>query len=427
VQDFFLIVNQAEEQQLPCISVRLDTGHLSTIAQHDYDRSKKPAELIVNVVAPPPGETDPNRTVAPEGGDPFFSANYDCFYLEGEPDQMSATADPGYVVDSVTDIGAVEVNLGSTELVIDPPPPALGRSVTLKGRARGHACYRNSTGDSTNTGTLVSSGALGGGLLGTIIGGALAAGGTDVAGLEEVKNVVAGYARRTVRVHWRSEAATKFIGERQILLVTTRILHCCDEPSIPTKLVAVVPVDLELAEEQPGPPPGLAALGAAEPTMLAAGASTPASELSQPAAPGMTARNANMLAAWAVNETVRVASAVDNPADAPALDTELALARVAEVVLRCPRLRRLVVRPTKAIDGMRPSLHKRLVETPLPDSPAGFAPTRLSVATTPTSMLAERLKMQQSDAMRLRLAALGLVDATPPPQPPAARKRSRKR
>jgi hypothetical protein len=412
VQDFFLIVNQDEDQKLPCVSVRLDTGHLTEMADMDFDESEPPTELSVSALANPPGELDPNKTAAPEGGDPGFSLHYDCYWSPEDVDPKSATAKPGYVVKSVNDIGPIEVNRGSTELVIDPAPPADGRSVTLTAKAKGHACYRNSQGDHANDLALIGAGSGIAGFLGTIGGGIAAATGSDAPGFEEVKNVEIGYARRTVRVHWRSQARTKKVGSRPVLLVTTRVLCCCDEPSTPPKIVEIIPLELETEEirlpadrppfereQLPGPPDE----DGPPSTDPSDGAATPPGQ--------MTARKANDLAEKVVTETARVASAIDNPAKAPARDTELALARVAELALEIPRLRRRLVRPAETIDGLGDAAEKRLAKVPLPDSPAGVAPSRLSVAATPTASLADSLRVDESDAVQLRLAALGFGKA----------------
>jgi hypothetical protein len=412
VQEFFLIVNQDEDQKLPCLSVRLDTGHLTKMDDMVFDESEPPTELQVNAYANPPGELDPNKTAAPEGGDPGFSLHYDCYYSPEDVDIASATAKPGYVVKVVNNI-LEDVNRGSTDLVIDPKPPADARSVTLTAKAKGHACYRNSEGDHANDLALIGAGSAVAGFLGTIGGGIAAATGSDAPGLEEVKNLEIGYARRTVRVHWRSEARTKKIGERLVLLITTRVLCCCDEPSTPPKIVEIVPLEIETAEirlpgdrrafereQVPGPPP----------KEDGAPSTDPIDEVATP--PGvMTAREANDLAANVVAETARVASSIDNPAEAPARDTELALARVAELALEVPRMRRRLMQPAETIDGLGDAAEKRLTKVPLPDSPAGILPSRLSVAATPTPNLADSLKVDESDAVQLRLAALGFGKA----------------
>jgi hypothetical protein len=436
VQDFFLIVNQDEDQKLPCLSVRLDTGHLSKTDEMVYDESEPPTELSVSAYANPPGELDPNKTAAPEGGDPGFSLHYDCFESPEDVDPASITAKPGYVVKEVTDIGAIEVNRGSTELVIDPPPPEDGRSVTLTAKAKGHACYRNSQGDRANDLALIGAGSGIAGFLGTIGGGIAAATGADAPGLEEVKNVEIGYARRRVRVHWRSAAKTKKVGERLVLLITTRVLCCCDEPSTPPKIVEIIPLELpepefraadprpfereqviELPDEDGSPitTPSAGITTPSEGTTTAP--SVPPSGMAPSVTPAvspsglMTAREANDLAANVVTETARVASSIDNPAKAPARDTELALARVAELALDIPRLRRRLIHPAETIEGLGDAAEKRLTKVPLPDSPAGTAPSRLSVAAAPTSALADSLHVDESDAVQLRLAAMGFGKA----------------
>ncbi|MGH9238473.1 MAG: hypothetical protein ACRD3G_10590 [Vicinamibacterales bacterium] len=437
MQEFFLIVNQDAKQELPCLSVRLDTGHLTVIDQTDYDESEPPTELSVSAVGLPPSELDPNKLAAPEGNDPGFSFNYDCYQSVPSIDQHSATARAGYVVKQVVDIGPVEVLFGSTDVVLDPRPPQDSRSVTLTARAQGHACYRNGNGDAGNTAALTAAGSLFAGPVGTLGGLIAGATGSDAPGFEEVKAVVVGYARRTVRVHWRSETKTKKTGEKQVLLVTTRVLCCCDEPSTPPKIVEIVPLPVELEVAVKRPP-------VSGSDSSSSGGSTSTSDNSggggdttgsggvaiNPGIPGtgtgvgtttrtMSARVANELGTFIVNETARVASSVSDPVGAPALDGELALARVAELTRAIPRLTRLLARPAKSIEGLGADAEKRLTEVALPGSPAGDAPNREAVAATSTGALAERLGVSEPEAVTLRLAALGFGRAPRAKESPA--------
>ena len=432
VQEFFLIVNQDAAQELPCVSVRLDTGHLTTTEDYDHDyTSEPPTELSVNALGLPPGELDPNKIPAAEGGDPGFSANYDCFESPTAIDEASATARAGYVVHKVTDIGAKEVNRGSVDIFIDPPAPEVGRSVKLTAKATGHACYRNQGGDAVNTGALTSIGTGIFGPLGTLGGFIAGVTGSDAPGLEEVKAVEIGYARHTVRVHWKTEAKTKKTGERQVLLVTTRVLHCCDQEPVPPKIVGIIPLDIvELQLELPPPqpielqlelPPPQPELRVSAPegddATRPIGSAVPGPDATTEV-PGMSASAANELAALAMAETARVADSIDSPGEARALDTELALARVAEMTLAVPRLRRMLARPVGTIDGLTNSVERQLVEMPLPDSPSGVAPSRLALASLPNSTLAEGLGLNETDALQLRLAALGVAEAPHPSHPP---------
>lgn len=422
IQDFFLIVNQDEDQKLPCLSVRLDTGHLTKIDETDYDRSEAPKDLGVNAFAPPPNELAEDKVKV--GGD----LHYDCYDSKPDIDSDPAVAPTGYVVERVEELVPREVYRGQ----VDPPTTATvdgDLSYTLIGQATGHACFRNAEGDAANTLALLQIGSSVAGPLGGLVGLGLAAGGEDV--VPEQRDVEAGYARARVRVHYRSAARTKKTGERQVLLITTRVLCCCDEPDTPPKIVEIVPVeiDLELAR-----PPGVGGgVASTRPPELAAeddrratvegegvaiarrsGEGQPGSsaEVAPAAPPGiMTAREANELAAHVVAETARVASSVDNPAEAPARDADLALARVTELALEIPRFRRLLTRPAETIEGLGDAAEKRLTKMPLPDSPAEAAPTRLSVAAAPTPALSQSLRVDESDAVQLRLAALGFGKA----------------
>lgn len=401
VQDFFLIVSQDEGQELPCLSARLDTGHLTVLPIYDYDRSKPARDLYVSAFAGPPNEQDPTKVGVGSG-----DLNYDCFDSQPDIKTDSATAESGYVVESVEDVGATELNRGSADYQISGDR----RSVTLTGRAAGHACYRNGVGDALNTALIVQIGSTVGGPIGTI-GGLIAAGtGSDI--IPEQKDEDSGFARRRVRVNWRSETPTKKIGERQTLLITTRVLCCCEEPSTPQKIVEIVPLEIEKVLGFVHPNVS-AWLGRTEPEPNDTGRRADRGARFGGAAPerGLTAREANDLEAFLVAETARVAASVENPASAPARDTELAMTRATEVALEIPRFRRALTRRVETIDGLGAAGEKRLTEIALPGSPPGDMPNRLAVVATPSPALAEELGVDPDDAARLRLAALGFGNA----------------
>src|SRR5262249_45000914 len=160
-------VSQAEGKEFPCLSARLDTGHLTILPQYDYDRSQPATELSVSASAAPPNELDPTIAKVASG-----DVNYDCYDTQPDIKTDSKTAPTGYVVESVEDVGAAEVSAGSSaDYVISGDR----RSVTLTGKASGHACFRNGVGDAANTAAIVEIGSSAGGPLGTLIGGIAAA------------------------------------------------------------------------------------------------------------------------------------------------------------------------------------------------------------------------------------------------------------
>jgi len=59
IQEFFLIINQPKDQKVPCVSVRLDTGHLTTTPIKEYDRDKKDIYAKMFPPGPPPKRDDP--------------------------------------------------------------------------------------------------------------------------------------------------------------------------------------------------------------------------------------------------------------------------------------------------------------------------------------------------------------------------------
>ena len=365
-------------------SVRLDTAHLTKFDVTDYDRSKPPQTLSVIATGVPPLKDDPTRVAVPS--DP----NYDC--VESLPrmgmgmDEQEAKADEGYVVEQVIDVVPEEVHRGSTQ-ILQPDD----RTVTLRATATGGVCYRNASGDAVNSNTLTAGGSVLAGPIGLIGGGILALTGTDV--LAEERSRDPGYARRTVQVTFRSKLEKK-IGERNGLLVTSRLLCCCEPlKNMTAKVIdlALLPVTKTVPALTPETPPG-----PPDPGPLASSTTV------------LSVREANELQENITEALGRSVSAISNVRARAALDTDYAVSRVREFALTVPRLRQELTKSVDDLPRIGPAAIRRLRDAALPFSPTGEPASRLSIVSTSPSALARALGTEIGTAVRMQVHAFGL-------------------
>jgi hypothetical protein len=225
IQEFFLIVNQDAQQGDPCLSVRLDTAHLTQEDVMDVDRSKQAVPLEIVKDVPAPAKDDGSKTPA-ESNNPL----YDCYDLMA-PVSDSTTAPEGYHIEFIDDL-INEARNGSTTFDITPD----NKTVTLTGDVHSHACFRNAAGDDANVAAL--------GAVGGPIGLIAAAAGADI--IPETINEDAGHIKRSLLVHFVSDQKITKVGEAWVLKVVSRGLCCCDRrwhEVIPPKLISVIAFD----------------------------------------------------------------------------------------------------------------------------------------------------------------------------------------
>jgi hypothetical protein len=381
VQDLFLVVSQAEGDALPCITARLDTGHLHVQAQMGVDRSKPPQTLTLTIDAPAPLPTDPGSQPTQTGS----SAFYGCFF-KTVPGSVSLNAPTGYVIDGVTDITKVSsgnTNFTHTSSWSLQPNADQPRTIVISGTATGYACFRNEGGDFFNFILHPSGGATN----------------TDL--WAEATGVQGGHVTHTVSVSFRSEVASVKLGDQYSLVLTTRQLHCCDTVDAekdPPVIVDFVPVEeIEVAPEIGPPEPNESNTAVQTPVVNnALGAK------GQPSRMSLTQVNA--LQRRLADTTVRLSQQIPDVRAAPAKDSEFVLQAVLASVIDDPRRARWF-RTEASTLGLGEEQRKALA-TRLGRSSAYV--TRFDVFTMPEAVLADATGHSKQELIRLRLEAAGL-------------------
>jgi len=190
IQEFFLVVAQLKDQDDFCVSLRLDTSHITTTPILDYDR-KSEATSIATASAPVASDHDipAERIVGARAC--FFDCwdvHYQCYRTERN-DNVTYAAPAGYVIEGYNNL-INESSHGWTSVSITPNNQTLSINV----HAEGHKCYEGSE--------------------------------VCIDCPDEIQ-AWAGSARRQVQVNLVSTTPTKQVGEEQVLMITTRGLCCC--------------------------------------------------------------------------------------------------------------------------------------------------------------------------------------------------------
>ncbi len=203
IQEFFLVVNQAKDQDGFEVSVRLDTSHLTVIPIMDYDRTRTDT-VFCKAGADIPSDQDtpaaPEQNALRDGdGDRVGTIYYNCFKRE---DHQSCPYNPpsGYKIDVDTNGGYLDmVNVGShgsSSVDVDPG----GASLTVHCDAVSHVCkYEDHD---------------------------ITVGYWAPDNVEADSYKWTAYAQRDVLVYLISREPVKKIGDRHVLLITTRELCC---------------------------------------------------------------------------------------------------------------------------------------------------------------------------------------------------------
>jgi hypothetical protein len=406
VQDFFLVVSQARADRLPCITARLDTGHLAVQPLYDYDTAQPPQTLAVEAVAPAPLERDPTATRTSQGESEFYHCRTKSVVQRAE-----LTAPSGYVIQGTEDLENLATGRGSVTNVstVDVSPD--GRQVSIVATATGYACHRNTAGDIANK---------------------VATGPFDWAGLDvwpESKSETPGRVRRSVRVSFRSELPTRKVRDQLLLVLTTRQLHCCEAvTTVGPKVTVISPFDvpddvtavagpgaagvstqIDLADTATGsgagaraPMGALPAIGLAAPQPRAAGGPTGGAV---PAfARRMSLAAVNAMQRRLAEETQRLAMGLRDPEAAPPRDGELLLRTVLSAVLADPRRRRDLARDVVSL-GLSRRTANRLAEAL---GRPGQTPMRLDLVAAPDAVIEAVTGRRGPALLRLRLGAAGL-------------------
>src|SRR6267154_903105 len=140
IQEFFLIVAQPKRQEDFCVSLRLDTSHLTKTPIMDFER-KSETTSIASANAPVASDHDiPAENIV--GARACFidcwDVHYQCYRTQAQ-DNVTYNAGVGYVIESFNDL-INEATHGSTSVVITPNRATLNINV----EANGHICYEGS-------------------------------------------------------------------------------------------------------------------------------------------------------------------------------------------------------------------------------------------------------------------------------------------
>ena len=215
IQEFFLVVAQPKDQGEFCVSLRLDTSHLTTTPIMDFDR-KSEATSIASASAPVATDHDiPAENIV--GARACFidcwDVHYQCYRTEAH-DNVTYQAPAGYRIESYNNL-INEASHGSSQVVITPNRQTLNINV----EANGHNCYEGSE--------------------------------LCVNCPDNIQQW-AGSARRQVQVNIVSMTPTKKVGEQEALMITTRGLCCCaDGPldGLLERLVGIKEIPRQLLPE----------------------------------------------------------------------------------------------------------------------------------------------------------------------------------
>lgn len=191
IQEFFLIVAQPRSQEDFCVSLRLDTAHLTEEDILDYEYRTDVSEIAS---AQPSIPTRNDRRIANRYREACFGGCWDVTYYchqSRDVDDKVYTAPNGFLITGISNL-VNESFRGSTSATIAPG----SKNLTVHAEATAERCFE----------------------------------GPEVcANCPDEWNIYTGYARRRVQVNLRSEVPTQKIGTRQVMLITTRGLCCCPE------------------------------------------------------------------------------------------------------------------------------------------------------------------------------------------------------
>ncbi|MFF8432205.1 hypothetical protein ACF07Y_45170 [Streptomyces sp. NPDC016566] len=300
VQEFFLIVNQAVEQEDFCLDVRLDTGHLFQQKIMDYEYLVDTASFSFTNPTPVKEDTDltaagdTSRVLRDISNDLYnYTATlpYHCF-TRSRPGSLTYTSPfPEYVID-VGNLGANPANtngyqvLPSTQVAGTASyalnTTADGEALTISVDASSRACFKGGFDEIAVSSTVtvseavligIAASTIFGNPLGPIAAAIIASGAPIIATFEAAETAIAfgsaadtvdgqfGSAQVDVEVFLRSREKTKDTGRiEQTFFITTRRLYCCADPDEPAVHDGIVYVGRlseyagPLAEADPLPP-----------------------------------------------------------------------------------------------------------------------------------------------------------------------------
>jgi hypothetical protein len=218
IQEFFLVVGQKADQEDFCVSVRLDTSHLTKTPIMDYDVRSDTTDLA-NASADLPSKADTVVDRRVRCTVDYLVGSDDIYYkhfVKKDTDSVTYDAPDGYNIVSYSDAANVHVH-GTSAVVVSPDRKRL----TINAEANSSVWIQDE-GDGW------------------------------FADCPDELDQQTGLAQRKLYVSLRSDEKIKPIGEKEALVITTRGLCCCAQDNVqvdPDELVAAVkrvPQDLSV-------------------------------------------------------------------------------------------------------------------------------------------------------------------------------------
>jgi len=383
MQEIFLVINQADDQEDFCVSARLDTAHLTII--EDRVPVQKYAAVRCEAHAPLPTQADApavdeHKPFTIDGKEYRGAWNYRCHagsHHKVEP----FNALPGFRIESIADLVKDDFQ-GKSEVQVSPT----GHSLLIVCDAYSHLCWLTDPYPQRELLKILDK-------------------------PSETVSEWAGHSIREIRVTMTSDTETVKLGERQVMFVTTRGICCCDGEGTPLYPEGVIgttllnPIERPLKFPLPASPAALGgtARDSANDASLAQalGASLP------PVTAGeMSARAANELGRQMREGLLRLHTESIGTEPVAYVETDLFAYQLHQHLRADPRGRAALQRPIE--ECLDAGLGARLAE-------ALRVPAEVltcgDVAIMTADALAEVVGCDRAEAHQLRLRAMGATPA----------------
>lgn len=194
IQEFFLIVSQQIDQEAFCVSLRLDTSHLTNTPIMDTDKLTEQTDLAsASADLPSTADTAVSRQVRCTVD--YWLASDDIYYkhfVKKVTDSVGYAARPGYHITGYDDATNVHDH-GSSSVALSPDR----RTLTINAEANSSVWIQDE-GDGW------------------------------FADCPDELDQQTGLAQRRLNVYLESDEKIKQIGEEESLMITTRGLCCCE-------------------------------------------------------------------------------------------------------------------------------------------------------------------------------------------------------
>lgn len=379
MQEIFLVINQAKDQEDFCVSARLDTGHLTTIpilapiTTYAIRRCQAYAALPDQDA---PRVADEQQPVDWKGDINGGAWTYEC-HASSAHDSEPYNAPPGFRIESVTDL-VNDHSHGQSEVVVSPSRDSL----TITCDAEAHRCWLKGEPSWSPY-------------------------------FNEPPKIIseyAGHSIREIRIELRGDELREE-GKYQTMFVTTRGICCCEGEGTPLYPEGVIGTTLldpfapPLSLPFPASPvfPGRTASQSADDASLAhaLGASLPSAVGSE-----MSARAANELGRQMREGLLRLHTESIGTEPVAYVETDLFAYQLHQNLRADTRGRAALRRPLG--ERLGPDVSVRLAEAlRMPADALSCG----DMATMTADVLAGALGCDRAEAHRLRLVAMGASPA----------------